>query len=448
MAISRRKMMSSLAVGLGGVSASGWFPHFARELLAKELAQKTSGKRHCILLWMSGGPTQTDTFDMKPNHENGGEFEEVQTNAPGLRFSEHMPKLAAMGDKLAVMRGLSTREGDHGRGTYLMRTGQVPMGSMLYPSIGSSVARHLGESDMTLPNYVSVGTYRAFNQDAFGPGFLGPKYGPLFVGASDIPGSITNNGNQGEGFPELKVQSLERPAGITEDRMNKRLQMWKGLQSEFLSKHRSGAAKSHNTVYEGAVNLMNSKDAEAFDLSQESDEVRTAYGRTVFGQGCLLARRLIEHGVSCVEVSLGTTSGGVGWDTHTDNFNAVQRLSTDLDNGWATLMTDLEQRGLLESTTILWMGEFGRTPQINTTVGRDHFPNAWSAVLAGGGTAGGQAFGETSEDGTEVVDGKITAQDLLATLCSALDIADVSSMAPSGRPIPISDGTPVKAVLS
>ena len=164
-------------------------------------------------------------------------------------------------------------------------------------------------------------------------------------------------------------------------------------------------------------------------------------------QGCLLARRLVERGVAFVEVSLGRSSGGVGWDSHQDNFNAVRQLSVDLDAGWATMMRDLADRGLLESTTILWMGEFGRTPQINSNVGRDHFPRAWSTVLAGGGIAGGQAFGQTSDDGMTVVDGQINQEDLLSTLCEALGVGYESNMSPSGRPIPIADGTPIKSVL-
>ena len=193
---------------------------------------------------------------------------------------------------------------------------------------------------------------------------------------------------------------------------------------------------------------MNSKDAEAFDLSKEPEKLREEYGRTVFGQGCLMARRLIERGVAFVEVSLGTSSGGPGWDTHSDNFNAVQRLSTDLDAGWATLMKDLKDRGLLESTTIIWMGEFGRTPQINGNAGRDHFPGAWSAVLAGGGIAGGQAYGKTSEDGMEIVDGEVDEEDLLSTLCHALGLKGASNMAPSGRPIPLAEGKAIEAVLA
>ena len=435
---SRRHFLKSMAVGFGGASISGWFP-----LFADQLANNTQRKRHCILLWMSGGPTQTDTFDMKPNHENGGEFSEIQTNAPGLKFSEHMPKLAGMADQLAVLRGLSTKEGDHGRGTYLMRTGKAPMGIMQYPSIGASLGKHLGQTDLMLPNFVSIGSFRSFNADAFGSGFLGPRFSPLFVGETDNPGSMTNDAN---GFPQLKVQSLECPQGITEDRMNRRLTMWKSLQSEFLETHRSGAPKAHNMIYDGAVQLMNSKDAKAFDLTEEPAEVREAYGATVFGQGCLLARRLIERGVSFVEVTLG--GSGATWDTHSDNFNAVRNLSTTLDNGWANLMQELKDRDLLESTTILWMGEFGRTPQINGSVGRDHFPGAWSAVLAGGGIAGGQAYGKTSENGMEVVEGKIDAPDVLSTLCHALGVGDAASMAPIGRPIPIADGFPVDDVLA
>jgi hypothetical protein len=193
---------------------------------------------------------------------------------------------------------------------------------------------------------------------------------------------------------------------------------------------------------------MSSQDATAFDLTQEPDKVREGYGRSVFGPGCLLARRLIERGVAFVEVSLGTSSGGAGWDTHSDNFNAVRQLSGDLDSGWATLMRELDERGLLESTTILWMGEFGRTPRINGSTGRDHFPTAWSAVLAGGGIAGGQAYGKTSDDGMTVVDGQITAPDVLATLCEALGVGGAYNTDANGRPIPITEGTPVKAVLA
>lgn len=445
--ISRRRTLKTLTASLMGVSASGWFPRFAQA----QLAEAKRKSRHVILLWMSGGPSQTDTWDMKPGHANGGEFQEIQTASAGLRFSEHLPKLAQCSDQLAVLRGLATREGDHGRGTYLMRTGYVPMGPVRYPCIGSSLANQLGEnqlatSEFGLPGCVSVGAFRTFNEDAFGPGFLGPKLQPLIVGASDMPGATITGG---DGFPQLRVQGMNRPERITDARMEKRLSVWKNLQSGFLERHQEGAAKTHNMIYEGAVRLMNSDDAKAFDLSTEPAELREAYGRNVFGQGCLLARRLIERGVSFVEVSLGTSSGGVGWDTHSDNFTAVRALSTDLDNAWGTLMQDLADRGLLESTTILWMGEFGRTPQINNAAGRDHFPAAWSAVLAGAGIAGGQAYGRTSDSGMAVEDGQMSAEDLLATLCQAVGVDSAATQIDdNGRPIRITEGTPAKAVLA
>ncbi len=440
--LSRRQWLGSLTASLAGLSASGWFPAFAQDQLA--VAKKNS--RHVILLWMSGGPTQTDTWDMKPGHANGGEFKEIQTASTGLRFSEHLPKLAGMSSNLAVLRGLSTREGDHGRGTYLMRTGYSPSGPVRYPCIGSSMANQLGGPPDGLPGCVSIGAFRTFNEDAFSPGFLGPKLQPLMVGASDMPGATMNGA---DGFPQLRVQGMAKPGHVTDDRMAKRLSMWKNLQSGFLTNHQSGAATTHNMIYENAVRLMNSDDSRAFDLSKEPTELREAYGRNAFGQGCLLARRLIEHGVSFVEVSLGTSSGGAGWDTHSDNFNAVRALSTELDNGWAALMKDLSDRGLLASTTILWMGEFGRTPQINGTTGRDHFPAAWSAVLAGGGIAGGQAYGRTSDSGMSVEDGQMSAEDLLATLCVAAGVDHKKTQIDdNGRPIRITEGTPVKAVLS
>ncbi|MEM6978741.1 MAG: DUF1501 domain-containing protein [Planctomycetota bacterium] len=437
----RRQFNQGLAAGFGMASVSGWFAP-----LAQVLAANPERRRHCILLWMSGGPTQTDTFDMKPNHENGGEFQEVQTATPGLRFSEHLPKLAAMSDRLAVLRGMSTKEGDHGRGTYLMRTGHSPMTAEDYPSIGAALATQMTSGDMTLPPNVSIGTYRSLNQDAFGPGFLGPRFGPLFVGATDVSGGLTNDD---EGYPELNVQSLNPPAAISSDRSAERLRLWHRLQRDFVSRRQSGAAGTHEEVYQGALRLMNSRDASAFDLSGEPAALREAYGANVFGQGCLMARRLIERGVPFVEVSLGTTSNGVGWDTHSNNFNAVKELSTQLDNGWGTLMQDLDQRGLLDDTTILWMGEFGRTPTINPNAGRDHYPQAWTTVLAGGGIAGGQAYGRTSDDGNQVVEHKTSVQDLLATLCEAVGVGvDTENMSPSGRPIPITDGSPIRDVLA
>jgi uncharacterized protein (DUF1501 family) len=195
--------------------------------------------------------------------------------------------------------------------------------------------------------------------------------------------------------------------------------------------------------------MMQSDAVSAFDLSQEPDAVRSAYGRTRFGQGCLMARRLIERGVPFVEVSLGFESGNAGWDTHVNNFASVRSLSAQLDAGWGTLMSELRDRGLLDSTTILWIGEFGRTPKINDNAGRDHFPNAWTCVLAGGGVKGGQYYGKTSDDGEEVVDGKVDIPDVLATLCRAVGVSpDKENVSNQGRPVKISEGNPIEAVVA
>lgn len=440
---NRRQVLQAASLGLLGVSASGWFPAFAEEV------QATSKKRrHCVLLWMTGGPTQTDTFDMKPGHVNGGEFKEKETKVAGLKFSEHLPKLAAMSDKLALIRSLSTKEGDHGRGTYLMRTGHQPQGPVNYPSIASSLSKMLGDENDAVPQNVSISPYRAFNQSAFGPGFLGPKYGPLTVGATDSF-QPTQPGAAGTGYAELKVDDLTPPAGVAKEQFEGRLELWRAMQSKFLASHRTASPIAQDTVYQRAVKLMHSGASKAFDLSEESDKVREAYGKGRFGQGCLMARRLIEQGVSFVEVTLGSFNGNNGWDTHQQNFTAVKALSAELDAGWGTLMQELADRGLLETTTFLWMGEFGRTPVINPQGGRDHFPAAWSCVLGGGGIKGGQAYGKTGDSGMEVTENKVDVGDVLATLSAALGVdPETPNISDVGRPIKIAEGRVIKELVA
>ena len=440
--IDRRRWLQSAGLGVCGLSMSGWLP-----ALAKQVANDPRRSRHCIVLWMSGGPSQTDTFDMKPQHENGGEFKEIATNVPGLRFSEHLPQLAKQADKLAVIRSLTTKEGDHGRGSYLMRTGFAPTGVERYPSIGASLAKHLASPEVALPPYVSIAPTLGINRDAFGPGFLGPKYAPLIVGGQGVG---AQEAALGEGFAELKVNDLKPPSKITTAQMDSRLKLWKTLENRFLAEHSSATGDAHLAVYDSALRMTQGESADAFDLSQESKELREAYGKGSFGQGCLLARRLVERGVPFIEVSLNrSVTGSFGWDTHSNNFEAVAGLSAELDAGWSTLMTDLQDRGLLESTTIVWMGEFGRTPQINGRVGRDHFPRAWSCVLSGGGIAGGQAYGRTSEDGMDVEEDRVEVTEVLATICEAMGVPpETQNMSNMDRPIAIADGNPIKKLLA
>lgn len=441
--MARRDLLRLGLGGILGVSSSRWLPAFA-----ETVARDPKRKRQCILLWMSGGPSQTDTFDMKPGHANGGEFREVATRAPGLRLSEHLPLLAQQAEHLAVVRSVSTSEGDHERGTYLMRTGRRPGSPTRFPTIGSALSERLAAPEIALPDYLSINP-SILGPAAFGPGFLGPRYAAATVGG-EAPNNNPDNGQpnnpSADGFARLRVANLSRPESITQQQAMARVELWSKLQSDFMKTRGSAAVTTHDTVYRRALEMMKSEDAVAFDLSQEPDAIREAYGRGRFGQGCLMARRLIERGVPVVEVSLGE---GLGWDTHQQNFTTVAQLSQQLDQGFGTLLNELKQRGLLESTTILWMGEFGRTPQINSMAGRDHFPNAWSCVFAGGGIAGGQAYGKTSDSGVEVVDGKVGEGDVLATLCAALGVNPAHENVDSaGRPHRIAEGNPIKSILT
>ena len=438
--LTRRDLLRATGLGLWGVSASGWLP-----ALADEVAKHPARRRQCILLWMPGGPSQTDTFDMKPRHANGGPYKEIATSVPGLGISEHLPKLAGQAEHLAIVRSLSTKEGDHARGTYLMRTGHQQGGPIKYPSIGASLAKELGSEEAEVPNYVSIAPYSFFSPAAFSSGFLGPRYAPLTVGAREEAAGAGQAGR----YAQLGVDDLSPPAGVSKAQAASRLGIWQSLQDDFVSRHRTASAIAHQTVYQRAVRMMKSEAAKAFDLDDEPEKTRERYGRGRFGQSCLMARRLIERGVPFVEVSLGGLgNGGVGWDTHQDNFRLVQGLSDELDGGWGTLLAELAERGLLDTTTILWMGEFGRTPHINNNAGRDHFPAAWSCVFAGGGVHGGQAYGRTSHDGMTVEDGKADVGDVLATLCAALGLDPAAeNISEEGRPINIAEGKPIDGIL-
>jgi hypothetical protein len=266
---SRRQWLRSSGLALVGTSMSGWLP-----LLANEAAAKKQ-KRHCILLWMNGGPSQMDTFDLKPDHPNGGQFKPISTSADGLQISEHLPKLAKQGQHLAVIRSVSTKEGDHGRGTFLMRTGYRPGGPVEYPTIGSLVSKELGDDTAELPNFVSISPNQGFNPAAYSPGFLGPRYAAATVGGSDPPRA----GNDTTGYAQLRLDNLKLPQQIDTARSDRRLELWKSLQNGFLESRPGGSAQAHQLVYDRAVRLMRSQAATAFDLEQESTTVRDAYGR-------------------------------------------------------------------------------------------------------------------------------------------------------------------------
>lgn len=441
---SRRDVMRMSLASALGVSYSGWMPRLARAAEAQAADAKGAGRAHrkaCILLWMPGGPSQTDTFDLKPGHANGGPFKEIQTAAPGVRFSEHLPLLAKETKDVSIIRSMTSKEGDHGLATKLMTTGYRPIaGALDYPSIGSIVAKELSLEEDMLPGYVSVSPFRF--GDSGGAGFLGPNYSPLTVtGSSDDPEARAN----------LSIENLSPPANADPDAMKKRFEILNFLQDDFRKKAGGTSTAAHRANAEKARKMIESQAKNAFKLEEEPAKLRDTYGRNRFGQGCLLARRLIERGVSFVEVGLtGAGQNAFGWDTHLDNFNAVKGLCGILDPAWSTLLSDLRERGMLEDTLVVWMGEFGRTPKINPNQGRDHWPDAWSTVLCGGGIQGGQVIGASGKGGEGVESRPVTPPEFLATICTAIGIDPAKeNISTIGRPISIVEkgAQPVKELL-
>jgi hypothetical protein len=425
--LSRRDGLRLSAAGIAGCSMSGWLGK-----LAAVAAADANRQRSCVLLWMDGGPSQMDTFDLKPGHANGGPFRPIATAVPGIRISEHLPQIARRMGRLALVRSMTSKEGDHRLAAAYVHTGYPQRGPIQYPTLGALVAKEAGTEGADLPAFVSIAPYRISNSSAHSPGFLGPRFAPLIVGEN------------------LGVQNLTPHAGVGGEPLEARLRLVEQMQDEFVAEHPSAAAKSHQTAYKRAARLMRTAAARALDLGREPVKLRDAYGRTKFGQGCLLARRLVEHGVPFIEVSLGGDNSN-GWDTHSNNFERVRDLSQVLDAGWATLMDDLKTRGLLDSTLLVWMGEFGRTPTINGDKGRDHFPSAWTAVLGGGGIKGGQVIGKTSAGGEAIEQRPVSVPDLLATICLALGV-DGKKLNESnvGRPISVVDkaGKPLEDLVA
>jgi hypothetical protein len=441
---SRRDWLRVASAGVFGGAMCRWFP-----ALANEAATDPARKRACILLWMSGGPSQLDTFDPKPGHANGGEFKAIDTSVSDIQICEHLPKVAQRMQDLAIIRSMSTKEGDHTRATYLAHTGYLPQGPIKYPTLGSLFSKELGRDDSELPNFVSIAPNRFLSPGAFGPGFLGPQYAPLIVGDPGL--APVPNMQAGD---NLRVRNIELPEGVDLAQSDARLGLLSALDDGFRLTRPDPPAQSHRTAYEKAVRMMRSSAVGAFNLDDEPAELRDAYGRNAFGDSCLLARRLVERGVPFVEVALNGAEGnaGIGWDTHQDNFNAVKALCGVLDPAWSTLMEDLQTRGLLENTLVIWMGEFGRTPEIAADrTGRDHFPAAWSTVLGGGGIRGGQVIGRSSDDGMKVEDRPVSMADFLATLCLALGLDPTKqNMSNVGRPIRLADpdANPVTEVVA
>lgn len=423
--ITRRDWLRFASVGAVGSSMSGWMHSLAGENSANPRRNKS-----VIMLWLNGGPATIDMWDLKPGHANGGPSRETTTAVPGLKFSENFSRLSGWAKEMVIVRSMTSKEGDHERATHLVRTGYVPQGAIQYPAMGAVLSRESANTDSTLPGFVSIAPSRYAT--SVGGGFLGPRFAPLAIG-------------EGVTTPEgLRVPNLEPIAGTDAESREARMSLLAGMDRRFQARHAGDVTDSLRSATERAVRLMKPEAARAFRLDEEKDKLRDSYGRGLFGQGCLLARRLVERGVPFVEVTLD------GWDTHSDNFSLVKGLSTTVDVAFAALLNDLKERGLLQNTLVVCMGEFGRTPKINVGRGRDHWPGSWAAVLAGGSIKGGQAIGRTSEDGTTVEDRPVRVPDLVATVCKAIGVDHTKqNMSNVERPIRIAElnAKPIEGVV-
>ncbi len=391
--------------------------------LADAPKSKTATKKAnaCILIWLNGGPSHLDSFDPKPGRAVSGPFKAIATRAAGVQICEHLPRLAEQAASFALVRGMTSKEGNHQRAQYLVHTGYAPNPTVHHPSLGGWSSSRLGDSGAELPAFVSIGG------PSEGAGFLGVEHNPFVLRKA---GALPPN--------------VEPAPGISDTRFARRRVGLDMLESHFAAETGDSKVDGRRAVYAKATKMMGSQKLKNFDLSGEPRALVQSYGETDFGRACMLARRLVtEGGVKFVEVVLD------GWDTHVDGFTKMKTLLGTLDAGLGSLLADLRDKKVLDSTLVACMGEFGRTPRINANDGRDHHPNAWSALLAGGGIRGGIAHGATDADGTKVVSGAVSVPNLMATMATVLGMdPGHTQMTPIGRPISLTDnGTPVKEIL-
>lgn len=415
--VNRRSFMASAARGCLGVTIAGSAAElFAPSVHAADPATVAEGggkAKSVIYLFMAGGMTHLDTFDPKP--EAPGEFrgptETIKTKADGLRLGHYMSRLAGQADKIALVRSMTSTQGAHGPGRYFMRTGYAQRASIVHPSNGAWITRLKQRTNRSLPSFVTVGAGNGHPA----AGFFEPQYAPLPVG------DATSG-----------LQNVRRLRNVSEEQFNKQLALRQLLDKQFDGQFHKGQknVRAYNQVFEEAVKLMQSEDLEAFDLKKETPKVHAAYGDHSFSKGVLLARRLVERGVRFIDVEFG------GFDWHNDNFDQCEQKLPILDQALSGLLQDLEAKGLLESTLVVVATEFGRTPKIvQERSGRNHFPKAFSYLLAGGGIKGGQVYGKTDKTGSNVAENPVTGPDFNATIGFAMGVPhDLTLMSPSRRP--------------
>ncbi|HKI37803.1 MAG TPA: DUF1501 domain-containing protein [Gemmataceae bacterium] len=403
--LSRRGFLGGIAAGAVGAG----FGAFAQPAGARQL--ETAQKR-VLLIWLSGGSSQLETWDPKPGTDTGGPFQTIATSVPGVHVCELLPYTARQMHRMALVRGVNTATDDHGAGTIIMHTGRRPEPRSEYPHLGSVMAKLLGSDDNPLPGYVHV-TPRASGGTGQDSAFLGPKYASVTVNDGKPPANLLP--------PESLSAALDRERHDVRQRLNNR----------FLRTRRTAETEAYTQSFEQAAQVMLRRDV--FDITREPAALRDQYGGHDFGRHCLLARRLLEQGVTFVKVT------HTNYDTHHENFDFHIEQIGEFDRTFATLLDDLHQRGLLETTLVIVMSEFGRTPKINRNYGRDHWGRAWSVALAGCGLKGGAVVGKTNANGTAVTEREVNSGHLFHTYFRALGLNPKRNHYPQGQPIPMAD---------
>lgn len=424
--LGRRAFVARTAQSLLGVGLlPDWIAGADRGTGNKEsLPPSVATAKRVIYLYMAGGQSHLDTWDPKELGKVAGPVKPIATSVDGIRVGEYLPLSAKQMHHVTVIRSMTSNQGAHEQGDYFMHTSYAPRGTIRHPGMGAWLdVFQPGAGHSTLPNYIYVGN----NSRHPGAGFFPAVHQPLFVN-----------------HPETGIKNVKRQEGLDEDRLSKRLALSADLDRDFVEAFPHRKVKAYSEMYDGAIRMMKSADLAAFDLTHEDAALRKAYGADPFGQGCLLARRLVEKGVRFVEVSLG------GWDTHSANFVTMPDLCGTFDRALATLLDDLHRRGLLDDTLVVVATEFGRTPDINMNVGRDHYPQAFSVAMAGGGVRGGQVLGETDPEGREIAGDSIGIPSLNATIAYALGLPlEQPVFSPEKRPFTVADkGRPILEVFA
>ena len=408
---NRRVFMCRAAQAFLGVGLLSTGRQHGLAAAAAQSARAGGSARHVIYLYMSGGMSHIDTFDPKQGVREAGPVRSIATSVDDVFVSEYLPLTAERMHHQAVIRSITSTQGAHEQGNYFMHTSYSMRGTIQHPAMGAWLEVFQGRGNETLPGHVVIGNASRHP----GAGFFDPKFSPLLLGN-----------------PERGLSDSRMPRGVTQETFDYRLDLAARLDHEFRQRYQYRGVQAYTDLYKDAVTLMQSEDLKAFDIDQERNTVRREYGSNPFGQGCLLARRLVEHGVRFIEVNMG------GWDTHVSNFTRTPELCQTFDQAYSALLDDLERRDLLKDTMVVVATEFGRTPGINQNDGRDHYPRAFSGVLAGGGVRGGTVHGRTDARGAEIEHGRMEIPDFNATIAHALGLPlDHVLYSPSKRPFTV-----------